>query len=184
MNAPAKTIYTIGHSTRTAEEMLSMLREAGVELLVDVRAYPTSRRHPQFNRDALASWLPAAGIAYAHMPDLGGRRSPVPGSPNGGWRDRAFQGYADHMGSPAFQRALAELEAAAAASATTIMCAEAVWWRCHRRLIADALVVREWRAEHLGIGDGRVTHQLTEFAVPGPERSLTYPPAQTSLLTP
>ena len=179
---PGTTVYTVGHSTRTAEELLALLREAAIELLVDVRAFPSSRRHPQFNRDALERWLRAAGIAFRHSRELGGRRSPTPGSPNGGWRDPAFQGYADHMRSPEFRRALADLEAVAREAPTTIMCAEAVWWRCHRRLIADALVARGWRVEHLGIGDGRTVHELTEFAVVDPDGSLTYPPAQGTLL--
>jgi hypothetical protein len=178
---PGTTIYTVGHSTRSAEELEALLREAGIELLVDVRAFPSSRRHPQFNRGELATWLPAAGIAYRHMPALGGRRTPAPGSPNGGWREAAFQGYADHMRSPEFGRALSELEAGARQMPTAIMCAEAVWWRCHRRLIADALVARGWRVEHLGVGDVRAAHELPEFAVVGPDRSLTYPPAQGSL---
>jgi uncharacterized protein (DUF488 family) len=177
----ATTIYTVGHSTRSAEELLALLREPGVELLADVRAFPSSRRHPQFNRDALAAGLEAAGIDYRHIPGLGGRRSPLPGSPNGGWREVAFQGYADHMRSHEFQDALAGLEEAALVSPTAIMCAEAVWWRCHRRLIADALIVRGWRVEHLGIGDARALHQLTEFAVVGPRGALSYPPAQGTL---
>ena len=114
------------------------------------------------------------------MPGLGGRRSPSPGSPNGGWHETAFQGYADHMATPEFQRALADLEAAARETPTAIMCAEAVWWRCHRRMIADALVVRGWTVEHLGIGDGRAENESTEFAVIGPGQTLTYPPAQAS----
>ena len=179
---PGTTVYTVGHSTRTADEMLVLLRDAAVELLVDVRAFPSSRRNPQFNRDALERWLRAAGIAYRHSRELGGRRSPTPGSPNGGWRDPAFQGYADHMRSPEFRRALADLEAVAREAPTTIMCAEAVWWRCHRRLISDALVARGWRVEHLGIGDGQAVHELTEFAVVDPDGSLTYPPAQGTLL--
>jgi uncharacterized protein (DUF488 family) len=177
----AATVYTVGHSTRSSEELLALLREAGVERLADVRAFPSSRRHPQFTRDALAAWLGAAGIDYRHLPALGGRRSPVPGSSNGGWHEVAFQGYADHMGSAEFQEALVALEAAARESPTAIMCAEAVWWRCHRRLIADALVSRDWRVEHLGIGEGRAVHELTEFAVVGPDNVLTYPPAQGTL---
>jgi uncharacterized protein (DUF488 family) len=179
---PGTTVYTVGHSTRSSEEMLELLRWVGIELLVDVRAFPSSRRHPQFNRDALEGWLPAAGIGYRHTRELGGRRSPTPGSPNGGWRDTAFQGFADHMRSAEFQRGLGELETAAREAPTTIMCAEAVWWRCHRRLIADALVARGWRVEHLGVGDDRAVHQLTEFAVVDPDGSLSYPPAQGTLL--
>jgi uncharacterized protein (DUF488 family) len=116
------------------------------------------------------------------MPGLGGRRVPVPGSPNGGWQEAAFQGYADHMRTAEFQTALAGLETVARSSVTSVMCAEAVWWRCHRRLIADALVVRGWRVEHLGIGEGRAVHELTDFAVVEPDGLITYPPAQTVLL--
>jgi uncharacterized protein (DUF488 family) len=181
---PDATIYTIGHSTRSAEDLLALVGEAGVQVLVDVRAYPSSRRHPQFNRDALTAWLPSGGIAYVHMPGLGGRRAPVEGSRNGGWREPAFQGYADHMSSEAFQRALAELEAIARQSPTAIMCAEAVWWRCHRRLIADALVARGWRVEHLGIGEARAVHELPPFAVVDATGGISYPPAQTTLLEP
>ena len=174
--------YTIGHSTRSAEELLALLRDAEIKRVADVRAYPSSRRHPQFNRDALAVWLPEAGIEYVHFPGLGGRRDPVPGSPNGGWRERAFQGYADHMASPEFQDALAELERTARGTATTVMCSEAVWWRCHRRLISDALVARGWTVEHLGVGDREAVHQLTPFAVVQPDGLVTYPPQQGSLL--
>jgi len=176
------TVFTIGHSTRSSEELLALLGDPGVQLIADVRAYPSSRRHPQFNRDALEDWLGRAGVAYRHMPALGGRRAPVPGSPNAGWTDRAFQGYADHMRAPEFQTALGELEAAAREQPTAVMCAEAVWWRCHRRLIADALVARGWRVEHLGIGDSRAVHELTPFAVVEPDGSIMYPPAQTTLL--
>jgi uncharacterized protein (DUF488 family) len=174
-------VYTVGHSTRSSEELLVLLDEAEVKLVADVRAFPSSRRHPQFNRDALASWLPAAGIEYVHLQGLGGRREPIPGSSNGGWRERAFQGYADHMVSADFQDALARLEAEAREVATAIMCAEAVWWRCHRRLISDALVARGWRVEHLGIGAGRAVHELPPFAVVGRDRLVTYPPLQTTL---
>jgi uncharacterized protein (DUF488 family) len=176
------TVYTIGHSTRSAEELLALLSEAGVQLLADVRAFPSSRRHPQFNRDALASWLRQAGIEYAHMPGLGGRRTPAEGSRNTGWRERAFQGYADYMRSQEFKQALAELETVARESPTAIMCAEAVWWRCHRRLIADALLVRGWQVEHLGIRDTPVVHDLPEFALVDPSGEITYPPLQATLL--
>jgi uncharacterized protein (DUF488 family) len=183
VHPPGAAIYTVGHSTRSSEELLEILCERGVKLLADVRAYPSSRRHPQFNRETLAAALSAGGIGYRHMRGLGGRRSPVPGSSgNRGWREVAFQGYADHMRSREFQEALAELEAAARETPTTIMCAEAVWWRCHRRLIADALTARGWRVEHLG-SDGRPSlHELTEFAVVAPDGSLSYPPAQGTLL--
>ncbi len=175
-------MYTVGHSTRSAQELLTLLDEADVKLIADVRAFPSSRRHPQFNRGALAQWLAEAGIRYMHLPGLGGRRDPVPGSPNGGWREPAFRGYADHLASDEFRTALGQLEAAAGDVATAIMCAEAVWWRCHRRLIADALVVRGWRVEHLGIGAARAVHELPRFAVVGPGGAITYPPEQTTLL--
>jgi uncharacterized protein (DUF488 family) len=152
-----------------------------VKLVADVRAYPGSRRHPQFARGELAVWLPVAGIAYRHMQGLGGRRLPAPGSINGGWREAAFQGYADYMRTGEFQRALAELEVAARERPAAIMCAEAVWWRCHRRLIADALVARGWVVEHLGVGEARVAHALTEFAVVDADGIPTYPPAQTEM---
>jgi uncharacterized protein (DUF488 family) len=181
VNYRSHTIYTIGHSTRSAEEFLELLQPAGVTLVADVRAFPSSRRHPQFNGPALAEYLRGAGIGYRHLPGLGGRRSPVPVSPNGGWHETAFQGYADHMATPEFQRALADLEAPSRETPTAIMCAEAVWWRCHRRLIADALVVRGWEVEHLGVGDEPAVHQLTGFAVLGPDRTVTYPPVQESL---
>jgi hypothetical protein len=176
------TAYTIGHSTRTPDELLALLGDAGVRLIADVRAFPGSRRHPQFNRSELARWLPRAGIRYVHMAGLGGRRDPVPGSPNGGWEERGFRGYADYMGSPEFRAALADLEAAATQSPSAVMCAERVWWRCHRRLIADALVVRGWQVEHLGIGATRTRHELTPFARVGADGAITYPPPQITLL--
>ncbi len=175
-------VYTIGHSTRSFDQLLELLAEAHVKLVADVRAFPASRRLPHFNRATLARSLGDAGIEYVHFPGLGGRRDPVPGSINGGWRERAFQGYADHLASAEFQAALARLEAAAQRRPTALMCAEAVWWRCHRRLIADALVVRGWRVEHLGVGPDRAVHELTEFAVVAADGTLTYPPQQTTLL--
>jgi uncharacterized protein (DUF488 family) len=175
-------VYTIGHSTRSSDELLRLLAEPEVKLVADVRAFPTSRRHPQFNREALSAWLGEAGVRYLHLRGLGGRRDPVPGSPNGGWRERAFQGYADHMASEEFKQALGQLEQEARAVPTAIMCAEAVWWRCHRRLIADALVARGWRVEHLGFGGGGAVHELPPFAVVEPGGLVRYPPAQTSLL--
>jgi GrpB-like predicted nucleotidyltransferase (UPF0157 family) len=175
-------IYTIGHSTRSADQLLALLAEREVEVLADVRAYPSSRRHPHFARDAMREWLSRAGVRYAHFPGLGGRRAPVLGSPNGGWQEPAFRGYADYMATAEFQGALADLEAVAREAQLAIMCAEAVWWRCHRRLIADALVVRGWRVEHLGVGDKPAVHELTPFAVLDAAGAITYPPAQTTLL--
>jgi len=151
-----------------------------VHALADVRRFPGSRRLPHFNAEALRAALPEAGIAYEHMPELGGRRSRVPGSPNGGWENAAFQGYADHMASEEFARGLARLEAWAAERSVAVMCAEAPWWRCHRRLVADALVARGWTVCHI-LGEQRgAEHELTAFARLEDGR-LTYPPEQLSL---
>jgi uncharacterized protein (DUF488 family) len=160
-----------------------VLRGAGVQELVDVRTVPRSRRHPQFEREQLADGLAREGIAYRHEPALGGFRRPRPGSSNGGWDHPAFQGYADHMADQDFARALELLQAGGRERPTAVMCAEVQWWRCHRRLIADALVVRGWRVAHLGLQTDPVAHELTEFAVAAPDHSLTYPPTQAELWT-
>jgi len=170
-------VFTLGHSTRSAEELIALLQEAGVELLVDVRRFPGSRRHPQFGREALSAALAAAGIEYRHAPDLGGRRSPRPGSPNTAWRVAAFRGYADYMDSPEFQAALSRLAAAAAERPTAILCAEAVPWRCHRRLIADALVARGVPVVHLLAPGRREPHALHPDARALPGGRLVYPAA-------
>jgi uncharacterized protein (DUF488 family) len=152
-------------------------------VLVDVRSVPRSRRHPQFAREALADSLPEHDIDYRHEPALGGFRRPRPDSPNGGWEQPAFRGYADHMASDEFREALARVERIAGGRTSCLMCAEAQWWRCHRRLIADALLVRGWRVMHLGAGGRLVAHELTPFALADPSDSLTYPYPQGQLLT-
>jgi uncharacterized protein (DUF488 family) len=135
---------------------------------------------PHFSKDALERSLPAEGIGYLHLEELGGRRKPRAGSPNGGWRSEGFRGYADYMATPEFTDALERVVMAARERRSAIMCAEALWWRCHRRLISDALVVRGWRVRHVG-SDGRVEdHRLTPFAEIAGGR-LSYPPAQGSL---
>ena len=149
-----------------------------MQTLVDVRTAPGSRRNPQFGRDALSRSLGDHGIDYVHDPALGGFRKPAPDSPNGGWQQTAFRGYADYMATPDFADALERLQAIARARTTCIMCAEAQWWRCHRRLISDALVVRGWRVVHLGLGGKPTEHELTPFAVVGEGLTLTYPPPQ------
>jgi uncharacterized protein (DUF488 family) len=174
-------LYTIGHSTRPIDELIGLLRDDRVQTLVDVRTVPGSRRNPQYGREALASSLGEHGIEYRHEPALGGFRRPLPDSPNAGWDNAAFRGYADYMATPEFASALDRLQGVARRRVTCIMCAEAQWWRCHRRLISDALVVRGWRVLHLGLGGGPVEHELTPFAVVGVHLSLTYPPAQESL---
>src|SRR5947199_6111295 len=146
-SSPMPPAFTAGHSTRPVEELLALLAEHGVTTLVDVRRYPASRRHPQFSRDALAASLAGAGIQYVHEPDLGGRRSARPGSPHTAWRVEAFRGYADYMETPEFQAALDRLIRRSQGETVAILCAEAVPWRCHRRLISDALVSR-WTPYH------------------------------------
>jgi uncharacterized protein (DUF488 family) len=153
-------VFTIGHSTRTTEELLSLLRAHGVELLLDVRRYPGSRRHPQFSRDALAGDLQSSAIGYMHEPRLGGRRAVRPGSPHTAWRVEAFRAYADHMETPEFNAALEELIRLSREKTVAILCAEAVPWRCHRRLISDALVARGIEVRHI-LGPGRADpHQI------------------------
>lgn len=173
-------LLTVGHSTHAPEEFLALLQGAGVEALADVRRYPGSRRLPWFNEAELRAALPAAGIDYDHLPELGGRRKPVPDSPNGGWRVAQFQGYADHMESAEFERGLTRLLALAERRRTAVMCAEAQWWRCHRRLLADALLVRGHGVEHLNSRGKLEPHALTDFAVVENGR-LRYPPQQASL---
>jgi uncharacterized protein (DUF488 family) len=156
----ALTLFTLGHSTRQIGELLQLLAEHGVELLVDVRRFPASRRHPQFGREALAASLAAAGIEYSHEPDLGGRRQPLPASPHTAWRVAAFRGYADYMDAPEFRAALERLLERAARSRTAILCAEAVPWRCHRRLIADAATAAGAEVLHI-LAPGRAErHEL------------------------
>jgi uncharacterized protein (DUF488 family) len=159
------TLWTIGHSTRSSEEFLSLLTAHGIGRLVDVRRYPGSRRYPHFHSDALAKSLSEVGLTYQHRPNLGGRRTARADSPNKGWKNASFRGYADYMHTKEFQQALEALMADAAQSRMVIMCAEAVPWRCHRSLIADSLLTRGWEVLHI-IGPGKIqTHRLTAFAV-------------------
>src|ERR1051326_5873103 len=168
------TVLTLGHSTRSLEELLRLLRAHGVERLVDVRTVPRSRFNPQFNRDTLPKSVAAAGIGYSHAPELGGLRKPVSDSVNGAWRNASFRGFADYMQTPAFAKALDELIEMAKRKRIAILCAEAVPWRCHRSLICDALVARGIRAEHIMSETDRREHSLTSFAkVRG--RHVTYP---------
>ena len=132
-------VFTVGHSTRSGEEFVRILKAHGVEVLVDVRTYPGSRRYPQFNREALTQSLAQAGIEYRHEPRLGGRRAPRPDSHNTAWRNAQFRGYADHMETDVFKKGAEDLLEVASEARVTVMCAEAVWWRCHRGLLADYL---------------------------------------------
>jgi uncharacterized protein (DUF488 family) len=177
---PDREIFTVGHSTRTWEEFVDLLREYGIACLVDVRIAPASRRMPHFGKQWMAGGLRQQRIDYVHERDLGGRRRPAAGSPNTGWRSRSFQGYADHMYSAPFQEALARVMRTAERTPSAVMCAEALWWRCHRMLISDALTVRGWRVRHV-LGQGKLEdHRMTPFAETDGER-LTYPSPQASL---
>ena len=156
--------FTVGHSTRSLEELTALLHEHEVTLLADVRTIPGSRRMPHFSRAALASTLPRCGVDYVHLPELGGLRRPRPDSPNTGWRNASFRGYADYMMEPGFRDALERLVGLGRDRRLAIMCAEAVPWRCHRSLIADALLVRGIEVCHiLGPGSAQA-HRLTPFA--------------------
>lgn len=148
MASPAR-IYTIGHSTRSLDELVLLLREHAIELVVDVRRFPGSRRHPHFAKEALARSLPEHGIRYEHEIDLGGRRAAWPDSRNTAWRNAQFRGYAEHMASAEFKAALERLIATGAHATTAVMCAEQHPSRCHRRLLSDALVVRGVDVEHI-----------------------------------
>jgi uncharacterized protein (DUF488 family) len=169
-----RTLYTVGHSTRTLDELVAVLRAHGVGAVADVRLIPKSRRYPHFNADLLAASLPERGLRYLPFRSLGGRRRPLKDSPNMGWRNESFRGYADYLATDAFKTALAELLAVASEVATAIMCAEAVPWRCHRSLIADAALVRGWRVFDIMNVTSAPPHKLTKFArVEG--LTLTYP---------
>ncbi len=157
-------MFTIGHSTRPADVFVGLLRAHGVAALVDVRTIPKSRHNPQFNSEALAKTLAANGIAYTHAPELGGLRKPRRDSINLGWRNESFRGYADYMQTPAFDAAIDALVAQSERQPTAIMCAEAVPWRCHRSLVADALLARGIEAREI-VSETRTTpHSLTSFA--------------------
>jgi uncharacterized protein (DUF488 family) len=168
-------VLAIGHSTRPIGEFLELLHAAGVTTLADVRTIPRSRANPQFDQTALARALVRAGIAYVHVPQLGGLRRARRDSPNGAWRNASFRGYADHMQTPEFEEGLCNLRALAKEGPVAIMCAEAVPWRCHRSLVADALLAHGVVVEHV-VGKGKTRpHRLTPFArIEG--RTVTYPP--------
>ena len=170
----SEVLCTVGHSTRPLETFLDVLRAHEIQIVADVRTVPKSRRHPQFGSEALADALAQAGLRYVHLPELGGLRRPRPDSPNGAWRNISFRGYADYLATEPFGRGLAELLALADRGRVAVTCAEAVPWRCHRSLIADALLVRGVTVEHI-VGPGpRRPHRLTPFArVDG--QTLTYP---------
>lgn len=157
-------VYTVGHSTRSLGELVELLRSFEIVALVDVRTIPRSRHNPQFNSDALPGGLASHGIRYFHIPRLGGLRRADKQSPNTGWRNASFRGFADYMSTDAFEAGLADLRACCDLGAVAVMCAEAVPWRCHRSLIADALLARGAQVDHI-TGVGRASpHRLTPFA--------------------
>jgi len=180
MNKPTRTrkkpVLTIGHSERSLEEFVNLLRQHEVEQIVDVRKLPGSTAHPHFNEDVLADALEKAGIGYVHVPPLGGLRRPVEDSLNDGWRNRSFQGYADYMQTEEFELALQRLIELASNRRVALMCAEAVPWRCHRSLIADALLARRVPVEHIMSRGKRQRHTLRPFAHVKGQR-VTYPRA-------
>jgi uncharacterized protein (DUF488 family) len=157
-------IYTIGHSNHSAVRFIDLLRGADIDCVADVRRYPGSRRLPQFAEPVLREALPAHGLSYLWIPALGGRRRPVPDSPNVGWRHDAFRGYADHVQGEEFADGLFELLMVAYGLRTVIMCAEVLWWRCHRRIIADVLVSLGIRVVHIADATHAVPHALAEPA--------------------
>jgi uncharacterized protein (DUF488 family) len=173
MDAPL--VCTIGHSDRPLDQFIDLLRENGVACVLDIRTVPRSRHNPQFNRDTLPDSLEQAGIGYRHIAALGGLRHARADSPNAGWRNASFRGYADYMQTPAFAHEADALAQLAAGTRFALMCAEAVPWRCHRSMVADALVVRGIPVEHIMGPHKRKTHALTPFArVDGTQ--LSYPP--------
>lgn len=159
----AGVIYTVGHSTREIDDFVDLLHRHGVALIADVRSIPKSRHVPQFNRDALEGSLRAAGLGYRHVAALGGRRHARKDSVNTGWRNAAFRGYADYMATQQFTEGLVELMGLAQAETTAMMCAEAVPWRCHRSLIADALLVKGWEVLDILSEASATPHKLTPF---------------------
>lgn len=160
----AVTIWTVGHSTRSVEDFLALLRAHQIELLVDVRHFPGSRRYPHFGKEQLAKTLEQSGIEYHHLLDLGGRRRPKPDSPNTAWRNEAFRGYADYMQTKDFASGIARLIDLARTKRVAIMCAEAVWWRCHRGLIADYLKAHGYKVLHIQSATKAEEHPFTAAA--------------------
>lgn len=175
-------MLTVGHSNRPLPAFLELLKAYGVQLLVDVRTVPRSRHNPQFNRDALPEALQAEGIRYEHLPGLGGLRHARKDSPNTGWRNLSFRGYADYMQTDEFAQNLEKLQQLEKTNRLAIMCAEAVPWRCHRSLIADALSIRGIPVEHILSATKAQPHQLTSFArVRGTQ--ITYPAENLQLFS-
>ncbi len=179
-----RTIYTIGHSNRPLEDFIELLTENSIERLVDVRSIPMSRANPQFNKSALTKSLEDSGIEYLHMPELGGRRGKQKNSRlavNSAWEHSAFRNYADYALTGEFREGLEQLIKLAREKRTAYMCSEAVWWRCHRRIITDYLLARGWHVKHI-MAPGKTTDaEMNEMAVVKDDGSIIYPGEQTEL---
>ncbi len=177
-------IYTVGHSTRSAEELVELLRAHGIQTLVDIRTVPRSRTNPQFNRDTLPRTLAREDLRYVHLPRLGGLRKAREDSPNGAWRNRSFRGYADYMLTEEFAQGMEELRELTEDGPLALMCAEAVRWRCHRSLVADALYARGVVALHITSRTRADPHKLTPFGVLHGRRVLYPSPPEAEALSP
>lgn len=174
--------FSLGHSTRSLEDFVAILRDTQVLGIADVRRFPASRRHPHFNRESLEASLPAAGIAYRHFPALGGRRGGArPDSPNGWWEIEAFRNYADHALTPEFRHALDELREFGNAQPVAVVCAEALWWRCHRRLVSDNLLAAGESVVHLLERGKSEPATLSEGARVQLDGRVLYPPEAEQL---
>ena len=161
-----KEVWTVGHSTRTLNDFIDLLKSFGINQLVDIRTFPGSRRFPHFNKENLSQSLPQQGIAYTHMVELGGRRKPKPDSVNIAWRHASFRGYADYMQTEAFHNAIQRLEQLASAGHLAYMCSEAMWWKCHRALVSDYMKVHGWKVIHIMEKGKSVEHPYTGPARP------------------
>jgi uncharacterized protein (DUF488 family) len=157
-------IFTIGHSTRSSDELAALLREHAIGLLADIRRFPGSKRYPHFASEAMAAWLPENGIAYIHMAELGGRRKPLPDSRNTAWRNEQFRAYADYMATDEFRAAIEKLLALGEEKRVAVLCAEAVPWRCHRNLVADELVRRGIEVIHITGRNATQPHVMNQHA--------------------
>ncbi|MCR4341321.1 MAG: DUF488 domain-containing protein [Gemmatimonadaceae bacterium] len=176
----ACTVWTVGHSKLSEADFLALLGAYRIEALVDVRRFAASKRYPHFNESALQASLASRSIEYLGLPSLGGRRTPLPDSPNTGWRNESFRGYADHIATAAFAGGMRELRALAERRRTAIMCAEAVWWRCHRSLISDVLKAEGWRVVHI-LNDKSSSEHPYSSPARIIEGKLAYPADQLSL---
>ena len=170
-------VWSIGHSDRSADEFAELLAAHGVTYVADVRTVPKSLKHPQFHTDELARWLPERGVGYGRVEALGGWRKALPDSPNAGWQNKSFRGYADYAMTQECAAGLQELRTRATAQPTAMMCSEAVWWRCHRRLVADRLILGGDEVLHIMSATKAPPHEMTTFAVVEGGQ-ITYPPEQ------